>query len=819
MSRTIGKYRVLKSLAAGGMAEIFLAKLRGPEGFEKLVVVKQVLPHLVKNSDFVRMFLDEARLAAQLSHPNIVQIFELGVDAPTGSYFIAMEYIHGENLRQLGKEAVTRQQQIPMEFAAKIIGQAAEGLYYAHTKTDPSGKPLNVVHRDISPQNLILSFDGLCKIVDFGIAKASTQLVETQAGVLKGKYAYMSPEQCRGFPLDGRSDLFALGICLWELITGKGLYRQSNELMIMRAIVEETPPPPSSVRPDVPPALDAIVNKALAKKPKDRFQDGMELSYAIEEYLRDQRRMVSTVHLGAFMRALFAEKLEAWAKIQESLGKGDLEAELFEEVASEVVGGGFRVGTTPSQQHGGGRLRPDTNVGPRSAPTQARAVGATPAPLPAGGGRLEAAGARPLTDIGNTPAPRVGSSPNLARTPSQRSAVGLPALDVGPRGLPTPPPPPQKSKLPVVIGALGAVIVLGAGAFFGLKALQPPEGAVGPATGGTQVTPPAPKTPASLWVTSSPELAQVEIDGRKKCTTPCKVEGVEADRKSLVEVRLAGYEPYTTELTLKPGEEARLAVPPLKKLPGTATPPPVLAVTAQVESTPSGARVKLDGAPKGKTPLKLEGLQSGKTYKLEVELAGYQDATRDLVAGTDNQVSVKLERRGGSVAAVTQRDPPKEKEKDGTLVLTASDGKAALFVDGKRVGAGSSQLTVSPGAHRVKAVGAGGEVEVAVDVGAGATVRQTLKVPAATAAATAGGATEPAGAAKPGKLAFIISPWAEVHVNDQMIGVTPFPPKELPPGSYRVRLVNKDLSHDESFAVTVKAGEITKVRRSLAGGG
>ena len=213
-----GEYQLIKKLATGGMAQIYLARQQGLEGFEKLLVVKRILPHLAENEDFIKMFLDEARIAARLNHPNIVQIFNLGSQDDT--FFIAMEYIHGEDVRRVWKRADQAGKDLPVPMVCRIIMDAAAGLDYAHKKTDQVGKPLGIVHRDISPQNILVTFEGGVKVVDFGIAKAADQATVTKSGVLKGKYSYMSPEQASGQKIDHRTDIFALGTVLYELLTG-----------------------------------------------------------------------------------------------------------------------------------------------------------------------------------------------------------------------------------------------------------------------------------------------------------------------------------------------------------------------------------------------------------------------------------------------------------------------------------------------------------------------------------------------------------------------------------------------------------------------
>jgi eukaryotic-like serine/threonine-protein kinase len=205
-----GRYQLVKKLATGGMAQIYLARQQGPEGFEKMLVVKRILPHLAENDDFITMFLDEARIAARLNHPNIVQIFDLG--AQDDSYFIAMEFIHGEDLRKIWKQAERLENPFPLPLICRVIIDACAGLDYAHKKLDAAGKPLNIVHRDISPQNILVSFEGGVKVVDFGIAKAADQATVTKSGVLKGKYSYMSPEQSTG----SHVELPNRCVCAWS---------------------------------------------------------------------------------------------------------------------------------------------------------------------------------------------------------------------------------------------------------------------------------------------------------------------------------------------------------------------------------------------------------------------------------------------------------------------------------------------------------------------------------------------------------------------------------------------------------------------------
>ncbi|MFL5310144.1 MAG: protein kinase domain-containing protein [Myxococcales bacterium] len=298
-----GKYFLLKKLAAGGMGEIFLAKQQGPAGFEKILVVKKVLPHLTENKEFVELFLSEARLAARMNHRNVVQLFELGEHQ--GSYFIAMEYVSGRTLRDLIDAAARKKEKIPAEVCRTIAEQICDGASYAHNLTDVTGRSLNIIHRDLNPQNVLLSYTGDVKIIDFGIAKSEMSTVKTEAGMIKGKFVYMSPEQSLAKKLDKRSDVFAIGISLYEMLTGTNPFHKSNIVLTLEAVQRYDPPPPSEYDASYAP-FDPIVAKALVKDRDRRYPDAAEM-------LDDLRRIVvprSPERLGQLMARLFRQQLE-----------------------------------------------------------------------------------------------------------------------------------------------------------------------------------------------------------------------------------------------------------------------------------------------------------------------------------------------------------------------------------------------------------------------------------------------------------------------------------------------------------------------------
>jgi serine/threonine-protein kinase len=309
MPRRFDKYTILRKIATGGMAELFLAIQKGVAGFEKLVVIKRILPAMNQDRAFIDMLLHEARVAATLSHANVAQTLDVGLIDST--YYIAMEHVHGEDLRSIVRQMREKgMREFPLQHAIAIVLAVCGGLSYAHERRALDGSPLNIVHRDISPQNVVVTFEGDIKIVDFGIAKSDTQIgVDTTSGKLKGKVPYMSPEQARGEEIDWRSDLFAVGIILFELTTGKRLFKRQGDFETLKLICEREYPRPSRVREDYPPELELIVMRALEKDRAARFQSGREMQAALEDFARRERIPVSNMALAQFMQELFAEKL------------------------------------------------------------------------------------------------------------------------------------------------------------------------------------------------------------------------------------------------------------------------------------------------------------------------------------------------------------------------------------------------------------------------------------------------------------------------------------------------------------------------------
>ncbi len=302
-----GSYLLLERLNTGGMAEIHAAKSFGAEGFGRVLAIKKLLPKVAADEQVVGMFVDEAHIAVMLSHPNIVQTYELG--EVRGQYYIAMELVAGKDLRQLQNELRKTRQLMSVSAAAYVITRVCEALDYAHNKLGPDGRPMLLVHRDISPQNVLISYDGAVKLTDFGIAKATHRSTETQVGMFKGKIGYLSPEQIAGLPLDRRSDLFNVGILLYELLTGARPFDADSDLDSLTANREAIFPDPLRLNPSLPESMRNIIGRLLERDPERRYQQAAEVTDALEPLLFEQGRLFTAKRLAALMEAHFAETI------------------------------------------------------------------------------------------------------------------------------------------------------------------------------------------------------------------------------------------------------------------------------------------------------------------------------------------------------------------------------------------------------------------------------------------------------------------------------------------------------------------------------
>jgi serine/threonine-protein kinase len=509
MALEFGKFQLLKKIASGGMGQVFLARAAGERGFEKLLVIKRILPHLVEDEEFFTMFVDEANLTARLNHPNIAQIFDVGV--ADGSNYISMEYVQGDDVRRMEKVARAKGKHLPLGAVLRIIADAAAGLDYAHKARDAAGKPMGLVHRDVSPQNILVGFDGGVKLIDFGVAKAAGRLQQTATGILKGKYPYMSPEQAEGEAIDHRSDIFALGIVFWEQLTEKRLFKGENDTMTMRMVRDCNVPPPSKVNPALPPELDAIVLKALVKDPKKRYADCQQLRLAIEDFAVSRAIPSSSAHLVAFIQELYADRIEHDAD-PANLDTLAPSAEL------DTASGAVKKATS-SHTSGPGLARPN----PTEAKAPAGDQGAATVAMP----KKASKGAMGWVAVG------------VAAVLVVAAAVVLPKLLSKPVEVPVP---------PVV------------------KNTDPPKG-VEP----VKVVEPPRVERVSVKLLSEPAGASVKLAGRDIGQTPTDWTFDPTAPPQLAEFSLAGYEPLQANLS---SNDAPNYTAQLKKKPGTGKKPP-----------------------------------------------------------------------------------------------------------------------------------------------------------------------------------------------------------------------------------------------------
>jgi serine/threonine protein kinase len=444
IGRQVGRYRIVRHLASGGMAELYIARQEAMGGFEKEIVVKILQPKFAENPRVVQMFLDEARLAAKLNHQSIVHVYDVAEDG--GLTYIAMEYIRGETLTDIVRVGLGAGKYLPLEHAVHIVRQAAAGLAYAHAWREPNGQLLRIVHRDVSPTNILVTMEGQTKIVDFGIARAQEELRD-EAGVV-GKAGYMSPEQVRGEAVDTRSDIFSLGIILYELTLGQRLYRGTADA-VMKRIVEEKVPPPTAVRRDFPPALELIIMRALEKRPEARYQSAEEMRVDLEEFLADEGLRTGSRRMALYMKEIF--KVDAGlgaAPPAPAAGVVPLDVRVKDD--SEELNFDRRAplslrfeAAPPEEEQSGSRFPPPLprdNEGPSPA-------GPTLPPVSSG-----PASARRLTPVAAPTAPKPDGATSLA--PTAQAAPSAPAA--ASEHLPDQPPKSKRGWVVLVFLLLGA---------------------------------------------------------------------------------------------------------------------------------------------------------------------------------------------------------------------------------------------------------------------------------------------------------------------------------------------------------------------------
>ena len=606
-----GKYVLQDRIGAGGMAEVFRATTDGVGGFRKELAIKRILDRNASDDEFVRMFIDEAKITVSLRHPNIAEVYDLGcID---GAYFIALELVDGRNLADVLRAGKAHRLPLPRALSVHIAREVARGLYAAHSATDAAGQPLGIIHRDVSPQNVLLGFQGAVKLIDFGVAKARSKLVQTTAGTIRGKLLYMSPEQARALPMDGRSDLFSLGLLLYKLLVGHNPFEAPTEQEVMERLKSGYIAPLRSVDPAIEPPLAAAVHGALQRRPDDRPADAHALAVELGEVLQKIAPEFSPRDLRAYLRRLFGA---------EAGGTDEGVAAYTSSVSPPpLLGGELEEAPTPA-------------LVSSAPPVTGRPTETLPRPAVASERRASFRGS----------AGAAGRAP--PRQPLPELAEELTELLRGPDTEPSRPPMPdagqptiplnvfseQPPALPPRRGGLGVVAVAGA-AGLGLIALglvawfvQGRGVGIGTEAGGSGPVAPT----AGLVVESIPAGATVELDGRLvhgagaggPQRTPARLEGLRPGEHT-VRVLLPPHATWERRIDLPPGEmsrvRARLEAPRTGRL--------------RVRTRPSGAAVFVDGAASGRTPVDLHDLPAGRPLRVLLLLSDHVAHAERVVVG------------------------------------------------------------------------------------------------------------------------------------------------------------------------------------------
>lgn len=668
-----GRYILLDRINVGGMAEVFRGKTAGVEGFERLVALKRILPNVAADPDFVEMLVEEAKLAVQLQHANIAQIYDLGIE--NESHYIAMEYVSGVDLRMMWDRARNRDRLLPIAMSCHIMQRVCEGLDAAHRKKDDAGNDLRLVHRDVSPQNILVSYEGEVKVIDFGIARAANRVSKTVAGALKGKFGYMSPEQVRGVPLDNRSDIFACGVVLYELLVGDRLFLSRSDFSTLERVRNVEMVPPTQVNRDLSPHLERIVMKALAKRREDRYRWAGEMAEDLQRYLFATNQPFARSDLARYMQQHFEaeiqqekQRLEHYKRITFDAHDGSVGDERSREApparpvpheASPAVPVASAAPVASAVPVASAAPVPPGVLTPSAAPVASPPTGARARDLPRwavaliGGLSVLLVGvvAAAVATIWGTPAPGalvVQATPAHAdilvngQLVANAAPFSLDNLQPGTYVVKLAAPGHRESVRAVKIGAGQSRLEV-----FDLE--------------------PRRRT-AALTVRSEPPGLAVWIDGEDTGrTTPTTMRALDVGDRLVVLRQDSGAMVHRVEVRLEDGTTRELDV-------DTAGLPPLL----DVRSIPSRAEVFVRGEPRGRTPVTIAGLEPGRA-RVKVVYPGCAAFSRRVrfKRATIRELDVKLVCRRSAKPVV-----PGEM---GRLNVTASV-VADVYVDGLKVG-------------------------------------------------------------------------------------------------------------------------------------
>ncbi|MDP3113010.1 MAG: serine/threonine-protein kinase [Thermodesulfovibrionales bacterium] len=589
-----GQYILLDKVGSGGMAELFKAKKVGIEGFERVLAIKRILPHLSSDEEFIDMFIAEAKLVARLSHKNITQVYDFGKIGQ--NYFIAMEYISGKDLRGILKRCKEKNDKFPVFLAVFIAKEIASGLSYAHRQKDSSGKNLNIIHRDVSPQNILISYEGEVRVVDFGIAKAGSQS-KTTTGVLKGKLSYMSPEQAWGKTIDHRSDIFALGIVLYEMLTGERLFKGDSEINTLEKVrAAQIDPLPSSINADLPAELETKLVRALAREVTERYQNASDLEADLGNILFELLRTDPALSLKQFMHSLFKAEIEAEHKSESEEETISVQIEQ-EPAVADIKSANAKKSKTPVKTRPQ-ELKSFRVQEPAKKNVYRYVISASLAVV-----ALVIAG---FIFWDKNPPPQLTTPP-----PVQPVAAPQPGAEEQKTATQMPAAPPlagneieQRTPSPQTDKQQGKI----------------------------QKTPEE-ENYGGLTINAMP-WANVFVDGKPYGTTPKTIEDIKAGSHK-VRLENPNFPAWETRVNISKGQTAKVSY----KFRGGGK--------LVINASPWG-NVYLDGALKGQTPLTIEKVSGGK-HRIKIAREGFIEASRDIEIseGATEQISVSLKKEGG----------------------------------------------------------------------------------------------------------------------------------------------------------------------------
>ncbi|OGQ89445.1 MAG: hypothetical protein A2289_07515 [Deltaproteobacteria bacterium RIFOXYA12_FULL_58_15] len=766
MGKTIkfGRYLLERRLALGGMAEVFLGRIEGPEGFQKRVVLKRILPHLQADDNHVTMFLDEARLAARFDHPNLIQVYELArIDE---QYCLVMEYLEGEDVASLLDESLRLSKKIPVELCALIIAGAAEGLHYAHELTTEKGEPLNVVHRDISPANIIITSRGGVKIVDFGIAKHEIAHSHTVQGTLKGKFSYMSPEQARGQVVDRRSDIFSLGIILYELLTLSPCFTAKSQIETLDKVASLKFNPLHKVRPDVPEALQKIVGRMLTEK-DTRYQTANDVRADLQRFLVFCK-MPTAMDLANLLERVFGHGV---GKVPRHVGTAILDFDSLP-VTDEL--------SSPD-------VIPDDKTYQQLRESQVMSTSSVNVDMDGGiSGEVFLDGLNLVEAIGPTieTSVRTGTGlepfdiPSREMSPRRRSTISRVADKLRqPRYWPT---TLMIMAVAMAVSAIALVMIYRAAMGMPWQPDQLFDEVLGssppPLESGEEIG------SGTLQVITVPPGAVVAVDDeRQPGQSPLTVDNLSVGLPHRVVVELPGFKKAAQELTLNEDGSLRTLTLDLvsdDKVPGQ--------VDVAVNSDPAGAVIVVDGVLSSeKTPATI-GLPHGVAAKFEVHLPGFTCKPTDFVPELKghNEVNFPLE--------------PVAVSKTG-FVDIHSEPRTEVYIGGKRVGLTPIrryELPVGPVVVDLRNIKLGLRKTLRLDVVPSEVLSRRVVF-------------------RKGQVVFDARPWADVYLGRRKLGTTPMAPVSLFEGTYAIRFVNERLGVERVVQVSVKPGKTRRIVQKL----